>query len=166
MGPHALRAREGFVHAEGDSIERTRGDVPMHESDKTGSALHGGKRALRQRRRERAGPALEILRDLAMRIERRPTEDELVERLARESGFSSLDEDELLRSARRAINEGRRLERLVLKPSRDRRKRAREAFELDKDFDHADPEDALANPIFVGGPGLPKRRTMKVGRTR
>ena len=150
----------------------------MHEERKPGkadtrevegnhhSARRSEEQALREKRRERAGPALEILRDLAMHIERRPTEAELLERLAREPAFTFLDQDELLRSARRANNEGRGLDSRVLKPARERQKRVREALELDKDFDHAATEDALSNPIFFGGPGLPKRRTLKVGGTR
>lgn len=130
------------------------------------SAKHMEKRALRAARRQRAGPALEILRDYSQRIERRPTEDELVERLLNDPRFSALDDDELRRSARRAFAEGAQLDNLKLKPARERRRRLREALALDKDFDHADPEDALANPIFLGGPGLPKRPTVKVGGTR
>ena len=138
------------------------------QKPKTGpnSPKHMEKRAIRAVRRQRAGPALEILRDLSQRIERRPTEDELVERLLEDPAFSALDDDELRRSARRAFAEGTQLDNLKLKPAREKRRRVRQALALDKDFDHADPEDALANPILLGGPGLPKRRTLKVGGTR
>ena len=109
---------------------------------------------------------MEILRNLSQSIERRPTEDELAERLLNDPRFSALDDDELRRSTRRAFAEGTKLDNLKLQPARERRRQVREALALDKDFDHADPEDALANPIFLGGPGLPKRSTLKVGGTR
>ena len=138
--------------------EKWRGTTIPHDEAKS---RHFGRRDGSAR-----APRRRFWGDLAMHIERRPTAAELADRLAREPAFTFLDQDELLRSARRAINEGRGLDSRVLKPARERQKRVREALELDKDFDHAAPEDALSNAIFLGGPGLPKRRTLKVGGTR
>lgn len=130
------------------------------------SKRHAANHAIWAQGRERVAISLEILRALSLRIEGRPTEDALVERLSTESAFSSMHEGELRRLASRTMNEGRRQDNVAMKAARAERRRAIEERELDKGYDHADSEDALSKPIFVGGPGLPKRRTVKVGRTR
>lgn len=97
-----------------------------------------------------------------MKLRRRPSEDELTDRLRREEQLQFLDEDGLGRLARRTLSEGRKLENIVKRRARriqqDKQEQKRERLELDRGRDHADPEDALWRPVYMGAPSLGKRR--------
>ena len=109
---------------------------------------------------------LEILRGLSREVCRRPTEDELVEKLSKNVDFELMEEDDLRRWARRTITEGRKRDNILKREAKEKLGEARERRSLDKGRDEADPEDALHNPEYMGAYGLGKQRTIKIGWTR
>ena len=110
-----------------------------------------------KRDKEQVANALEILRELSGKLQRKPSEEEFVERLAKESEFRLLEEEELRKLARRTVHEGQKQDNKLKKEAKAKQDEAKERRYLVSGCDDASLEDALARPVYMGAYGLGAR---------